>query len=67
MTGVTLTKLVIDAAVLVLLVVPASIIVTESLSRPPLGLWLTSAVDNLIAARVHHLLPPTGSFLDKQV
>jgi Na+-driven multidrug efflux pump len=65
--GATLTNLVIDAAVLVLLVVPASIIVTESLSLPPIGLWLTIAAGNLIAAACFTIYYLRGSFLDKQV
>jgi hypothetical protein len=65
--GATLTNLVIDAAVLVLLVVAASIIVTESLSLPPIGLWLTIAAGNLIAAACFTIYYLRGSFLDKQV
>jgi hypothetical protein len=56
-----------DAAVLMLLVVSASIIVTKSLSLLLIRLWLTIAAGNLIAAACFTLYCLRGSFLDKQV
>ena len=51
----------------VLLILPASIIVTESLSLPPIGLWLIIAAGNLMAAARFTIYYLRGSFLDKQV
>ena len=52
---------------MVLLILPASIIVTESLSLPPIGLWLIIAAGNLMGAARFTIYYLRGSFLDKQV
>lgn len=65
--GATLSSMVIDAAVLLLAVVPGAILVTETFELPRMALWVTIAAGNVLAASAYALFYARGSFLDKAV
>jgi putative MATE family efflux protein len=65
--GATFSSMVIDTAVLLLLVVPAAILVTETFDLPRMALWLTIAMGNVVAATAYALYYGRGSFLHKHV
>lgn len=65
--GATFASLVLDASVLVIAVIPAAIIVTETFQAPPQGLWLTMAIGNAVIALAFSIYYARGKFLDKKI
>jgi putative MATE family efflux protein len=65
--GATFSSMVIDAAVLLLLVIPTAYVVTETIELPRMALWLTIALGNVLAATAYAVYYARGSFLHKRV
>ncbi len=65
--GATLSSLVLDAAVLLLIVVPGAFIVTEVLAAPRIVLWYVIGGGNVLAASAYAIYYARGSFLAKRI
>jgi putative MATE family efflux protein len=65
--GATFASLVLDASVLIFGVIPAAIIVTETVQAAPPGLWITMALGNVLIAAAFAMYYARGKFLDKKI
>lgn len=65
--GATLASLVLDAIVLLVLIIPAAIVVTETLAMDRVWLWWVIAIGNGVAALTYVGYYARGKFLEKRV
>lgn len=65
--GATLSSLLLDAAVLLVVVVPGAYIVTEVMGAPRVVLWYVIGAGNVLAATAYAVYYARGSFLKKRI